>query len=398
MSGLRGRKARSRAVPADVAAKIELWWRAVALRAEWQRHILRTGPADRKATEEAIAGLYALLGEPRPRFVWVDSPAAAMRLLPPPPTLRLGGPWPVESRIATLASTLRRRLDWYTGGHREPWMNTAGPPADPLSALRSGTTIQSLVDEGIGDVLRRVARESVAGVLRAELPERLGLVWYGQHEADLVARYEASRLLHGNPLPAADAEQLELWATIARSGGWWWPRGDRCVIAERPAAVHTEPLPGTAYDEVRLHHADGPSVVFPDGWAVHAWHGTWVPSWVIEAPTVRRITSERNAEVRRCAIERIGWQAFIDRAGLTLIGRTADPGNPGCDLSLYDLPRHRGVTPARLLHVVNGSVERDGTRRQYGLHVPPWFDDPIDAAGWSYGLSGAQYSLLRRRT
>jgi hypothetical protein len=51
-------------------------------------------------------------------------------------------------------------------------------------------------------------------------------------------------------------------------------------------------------------------VVFPDGWAVHSWHGTRVPSWVIDGPTVERIAAERNVEVRRCAIERIGWTAF----------------------------------------------------------------------------------------
>ncbi|TQJ01516.1 hypothetical protein FB471_1202 [Amycolatopsis cihanbeyliensis] len=362
------------------------------------RHILRTGPADRRAAEDAIAGLYTLLGESRPTFEWVDSPAAAVRLLPPDLTFRPAGPWPLESRMATLASRLRRRLDRRAGTGREPLTSPAELPPDPVPALRSGTRVESLVDGGVSGVLRRVARHSIAGVLRAELPERLGLVWYGQHEADWVAHYDLHRRVCGGCFSATDAEQLELWATLARSCGWWWPRAGRCVVAERPSAIRTEPAPGNAYGEVRLHHADGPAVVFPDGWAAHAWHGTWVPSWVIDAPTVRRITAERNAEVRRCAIERIGWSTFIDRAGLALVGRAADPGNPGCELSLYDLPRHRGVTPTRLLHAVNGSVERDGTRRQYGLHVPPWFDDPIDAAGWSYGLRGAQYAQLRRRT
>jgi hypothetical protein len=119
---------------------------------------------------------------------------------------------------------------------------------------------------------------------------------------------------------------------------------------------------------------------------------------VIEAPTVDLITREANIEVRRCAIERVGWTTFIDMAGLALVAEAADPGNPGGDLRLYDLPREPSGPSARLLLAVNGSVERDGTRRRYGLRVPPWFDDPIDAAGWSYGLTGAQYAQLRRRT
>lgn len=131
---------------------------------------------------------------------------------------------------------------------------------------------------------------------------------------------------------------------------------------------------------------------------MHAWHGTRVPSWVIEAPTVDRIADEGNVEVRRCAIKRIGWGAFIDQAGLRIVGQAADPGNPGSELRLYDLPYQRWGAPTRLLLAVNGSVERDGTRRRYGLRVPPWFDDPLDAAGWTYGLTGAQYAQLQRRT
>lgn len=92
-------------------------------------------------------------------------------------------------------------------------------------------------------------------------------------------------------------------------------------------------------------------VAFPDGWTVHAWHGTRVPSWVIDAPTAELITAERNVEVRRCAIERIGWPAFVEEAGLDLLGRAADPGNPGCELRLYSGSSQPWRAPARLLLV-----------------------------------------------
>ncbi|GAA2858273.1 hypothetical protein GCM10020220_054280 [Nonomuraea rubra] len=51
-----------------------------------------------------------------------------------------------------------------------------------------------------------------------------------------------------------------------------------------------------------------------------------------------------------------------------------------------------------MLVAVNGSVERDGRRRRYGLTVPGHFTDPLAAAGWTYGLSAEQYSRLLRRT
>ena len=51
-----------------------------------------------------------------------------------------------------------------------------------------------------------------------------------------------------------------------------------------------------------------------------------------------------------------------------------------------------------MLLVVNGTPEPDGQRRRYGLSVPADIDDPIAAAGWSYGLTAHQYARLVRRT
>lgn len=308
--------------------------------AAWLDHALCTDPADRPAAEAAITRLYTELNTPPPEFVWVGSPAAAAKVVPPSSPLFSDGPLPFESRLATKISTLRARLP-----------------------RRAPTT-------GVG---------AVVAMIRAAVGTSLGLHWHGQHDIHWVPQVH-------EPNP---------WAVLTRSCGWWWPRERVCVLAERPLVQRTEP--GDDGD-LRLHCADGPSVVYPDGFTVHAWHGTRVPSWVIDDPSVDRIAAEANVEVRRCAIERIGWGAFIEQARLRLVGRADDPGNPGAELRLYDLPYARWGRPTRLLLAVNGSVERDGTRRRYGLRVPAWFDDPLDAAGWTYGLTGPQYQRLLRRT
>lgn len=54
--------------------------------------------------------------------------------------------------------------------------------------------------------------------------------------------------------------------------------------------------------------------------------------------------------------------------------------------------------PVRLLLAVNGSTERDGTRRRYGLTVPADMPDALTAAGWTYGLAAADYARAERRT
>lgn len=395
-----GRRLRRRnpAPPDLLPHRLERYARALELRAEWLRHALCVAPADRGAAEEAVGGLYRLLDRPPPRFVWVDSPAAAARLVPPSTgVLSFGGPWPLQSRLASLVSALRDRLDARIGTGSSSWVRPS-VAADPVGALRSGTSLTSVVAAGVTGVLRHVVRESIAGPVRAELAGRSGLVWYGQHDVDWIAHYDVHHRVLGARFTPGDLTQLGLWATLGRSCGWWWPREGVCVLAERPAALRTEPVPGTALGEVRLHDGSGPAVEYRDGWVVWSWHGTRVPAWVIEDPTPERIAAEHNVEVRRCAIEHLGWPAFVDQAGLALVGTAADPGNPGCELRLYDLPREPHAAPARLLLAVNGSVERDGTRRRYGLRVPAWFDDPVDAAAWTYGLTGPQYARLARRT
>jgi hypothetical protein len=396
LSARRGQRPRS--LPHHPARDLELWWRAVELRTEWQGRALCTTPADRQAAESAVTGLYALLGRPRPEFVWATSPAAGLRLLPPAPPITSNSPWRLENQLASQVTALRRRLDSRIGVRRVPHFDPVQPPSDPEAALRSGVPLRTVLTEGLLDALRRDVRDRIAGPIRAEVAQPPGLVWYGQFEADWVAYYDVLQQTGDVSCTAEELAQLELWAVLARSCGWWWPREESCVLTERPVEIRTEPISGSAYGEVRLHNATGPAVVFADGWTVHAWHGTRVPSWVVDTPDAERIGWEPNVEVRRCAIENLGWTAFIDQAGLALVGQAPDPGNPGAELLLYDLPHRPGTAANRLLLAVNGSVERDGTRRKYGLHVPGWFEDPLDAAGWSYGLTGAQYAQLQRRT
>ncbi|MXQ65145.1 hypothetical protein GQ466_13980 [Actinomadura rayongensis] len=376
---------------------------ALALRDDWLGRALSTEPADRPAAEAAITGLYRLVGAPPPRFVWVPSPGAAIghldderidvRNLPP----RGEGPLPV--RLADRMMELRHRLR----GRFTRRMSLAPPGTgrreDPRAALRRRVPLDDVLHPVLGEAVRATVHENVGGPLRAEFAQAGGaFTWYGQHDAGWLTAFDVRCRV--GLLRTSDAEDAELgrWVAVARSCGWWWPRDGTCVVAERPVEVHTEPVPGSALGVRRLHHGDGLAVRYSDGWGVHSWHGTRVPDWVMTDPTPERIRQTANVEVRRCAIERIGWDAYIDQAGLTLVNTASDPGNPGCELRLYSLPPSLLAAPARVLLAVNGSVERDGRRRRYGLSVPGDIDDPVAAAGWSYGLTAAQYARLQRRT
>ncbi|GAA2086262.1 hypothetical protein GCM10009801_48590 [Streptomyces albiaxialis] len=392
--------------------------RVRALRDEWLGHGLAALPADRQRAEDAVAELYRFIGAPPPTCEWVDSPAAARELLAGGRTAdgaawRLSDGWDrptVAGRLASLMSGLRARLDRWTDGHPRLWSGSPVREAaraldsggDPEAAREAGVTLETYIDTVVRESLETTLRDALCGPMRTALlgdaGPVIGLTWYGQQDSAWIGPYDIRRrtgLLSYRP---RDERQLDLWAALARSAGWWWPSERRCLLAERPVDVRTEPLPYARHGELRPHRDDGPAVRFPDGTAVHALHGTPVPEWVVTDPTVERVHAETNVEVRRCAIERIGWETYVRRAGLVLVSAAPDPGNPGSELRLYHVPRQVQGTPARVLLAVNGSVEPDGRRRRYGLSVPPYFDDPVAAAGWSYGLSGRAYAGLVRRT
>jgi hypothetical protein len=111
-----------------------------------------------------------------------------------------------------------------------------------------------------------------------------------------------------------------------------------------------------------------------------------VPDWIIERPreiTPAAILKERNAEVRRCMLERFGTERYLLEAGARLL-RQDDCGKLWRTLSFT------------IAEVENGTVEPDGTRRRYFLQVPPDLRSPREAVAWTYGLTTEQYELAVR--
>ncbi len=316
--------------------------------------------------------------------------------------------WPLLQRLAALKSGMRHRITARIEREREWAPHGAGVSLGELATMtpREMVTAGASVRRVLETVLQRPLRESLFdGVYRPQRIEFLGdegrnggPLGYERYDTWATAFFDIVQAAGIFGYRRDDAHQLEQWAALGRTAGWWWPGPRRCVMVERPAAVHTEPQAGAMFGETRLHHEHRRAIEYSDGAGIFVLHGTPVPEWVITEPTVERIRDTPNIEVRRAAIERIGWDSYIEQTGLTLLSQAPDPGNPGAELRLYESPDRgwRGAT--RLLLVVNGSRERDGARRRYGLNVPHSADDALAAAGWTYGLTGPQYAQLQRRT
>jgi hypothetical protein len=270
-------------------------------------------------------------------------------------------------------------------------------------ALR--VALDDAVRDEVADAVRDAAPGAVRDALRevrdAVLSEARREFWRTRRYGNLWCDWEAwatwfTDVAHLELDPPA-AARLQTMRDLTLAGPSHW-RTNICVVSDRPTVMHVESRAG----QTQMHCADGPAIVWSDGWALHFWHGRRVPASLIERDgwSVGEIFAERNAETRRCAIERMGWETFVAAAGLVQVGeRMPDPGNPGQELALFDVPEKVYPGGFRVLLCSNATPEADGVRRRFGILVRKDVKDAVDAAVSTFpGVTREQYMSLARAT
>lgn len=379
---------------------------------EWIGHGTATRPADRQAALAGVRETYQAADlEPPGIVVWVDSPLAGV--LCSHHLSSLVGHQAGSSVLTHLQGHLGYRYRHRIGDEVESAVNArvgrrvaAQAPALPMNLhdhlpTQAGSKLWNRVGERAAGRIPAQVRAAGAAHQTWRIPitdpdylvtRGLNSCVYGQFEASTLAVYDTYGRIGIEP-----GGRLAGIMRVARSAGMWWPMLDAVVLSERPRELHLD-------SEGRLHRATGPAISYPDGWGMHAWHGTLVPPSLVNGDgwSMDRIIRQPDSELRRCAVERAadlhGWPDLIARAGWRQIGRTVpDPGNPDQTLSLYRVPDIY-PTEVNLLLMTNGTTELDGTRRWYAETVPVTFTDPVAAAAWQIGLSAKHYRRTLRRT
>jgi len=136
-----------------------------------------------------------------------------------------------------------------------------------------------------------------------------------------------------------------------------------------------------------LHCEDGLALGYPDGWGVYAWHGVRVPGDIITTPasiTAARIEQEKNVEVRRVMVERMGYDRYILESGAKVI-HSDETGV----LYQKEFEDDEALT---LVHVINRSAEPDGTFKKYMLRVPPDVKTAREAVAWTGYMTADEYA------
>ncbi|NUT03153.1 MAG: hypothetical protein HOV76_06710 [Hamadaea sp.] len=226
------------------------WKQAADIRDEWLRLGLACGPADRSVARVAITKVYASMGRPQPEFVWVRSPREAQPLVRDLPTLDDLYAWvsapppeadpPLASDLATVVARLRWRMDDRIDTPAfdpkppkrkkgEPW-----PEHSVDRALDFGVPFVEILRRHVREELFRQLIRAYAAPAKRSLGEPSPVCWFGQQESHWIAYYDVWRQLGLADFgPALDAE-LDVWADVARSAGWFWPGEHVCVVAEKP--------------------------------------------------------------------------------------------------------------------------------------------------------------------
>ncbi len=317
-------------------------------RDRWLEIGLHTGPTDHAAAEEACRLAYRCAGlAPPEQIIWAASPHAGVVATA---SIR-------DSIGASLRNSLRNSL----------WASLW----DSLWASIGASLWDSLWDS-LRDSLRNSLRASLWASIGDSLRASLWDACYGQHDAWWLATYAyADEVLH-----VAGMERGRGLFAMAQTCGWWWPFERVAVLTEKPIYLERD-------DRGRLHSQHRAAIEYPDGWGVYAWYGVRMPKEMIVEPgwvTTERIAAERNQEIRRAMIERIGWDAYLTAAGAVEVQRDWYG-------VLLELPE-RGVDRRnRFVRVFD-----PGTRRQYALCVPLETQTAHEGVAWSFGLSADEYA------
>jgi len=212
----------------------------------------------------------------------------------------------------------------------------------------------------------------------------------GQLEIYWISYYIFARDFIGVKYKDESNKMLDIVAEVAKSCFWYLPYGGDnpvCICSERPLYIKWDMLPSEP--RAQLHCVNGPSIAFEDGFSVYAWHGISIsPSlgWIFEHPervTKETILGQPNTEIRRVICERVGWPRALELLGGTVIHSDELHGQSRV---LYLLPGD-----IRVIKLINGTVEPDGSRHTFIEGVPNDVSTCHDAEAWAYGIDPNWY-------
>jgi len=186
--------------------------------------------------------------------------------------------------------------------------------------------------------------------------------------------HETARRL-GVVFDKEDGEALSDNLDVCRSIGWWYPYESTVIMTDRPAEINFD-------DAMRPHGEKKAAILFRDGYALHSWHGVTIPAAWSEGklPTAAEGLRIENMELRRAALEMIGWNNILSELKAVTVDKDVDPMVG--ELLEVNMP---DVGVERFIRVLCG------TGREFAIPVPIEMRTALEANAWTYGVDPVDY-------
>ena len=236
------------------AAQIATFPRYVA---EWTGYGLCTAPADRPRAEAAIEAIYRTAGMAAPKVVWCGSP---------------------------LSMALTRAA-----------VDSVGDSVQ--ASVRD--SVWSSIGASVRDSVRASVWDSVWDSVQASVRDSVWESCFGQHDAAGLAFFSFFRNELGL---VAETDPVAGLSELCKCCGWIMPYANICFASERHDICRLD-------ENNRIHSEIGPAIHYPDGFEIHAWHGTRIPARWIEdrqSLTAEEVLACEDVEQRAAGFDIIG--------------------------------------------------------------------------------------------
>ncbi len=310
-------------------------------RDKWLAIGLSTDPANRAEAERGVWLAYELARLEKPKVVWCLSPLSAGL-----------------TRYALL------KIDKLE-------------PASVRDSVRDsvGDSVRASVRASVGDSVWASVWDSVGDSVRASVGDSVGDSAYGQHDASWLGFYDYfSNVLR---LEKQTEKLKGLWI-ISQNAGWFLPHENICWVSERHDVCKLK--------NGGIHSEVGPAIHYPDGFSIWALNGVRVPQMLVETPSekldAKLILEEKNAEVRREIVRKIGVERVCQKLDAKCISKSVDGMY---ELLLLDLGDGRNRPYLKMRNPSISTYHIEG--------VPPEIKTVEQALNWRNGMEGSPLVL-----
>jgi len=345
---------------------------------------------DRAATVKAVVGLYEAAGmKPPPveRIVFVPSPFVARfatgaaawiwHCRKNPTTAATAAATAAAATATDAAATTRTDAAAATDAidaATRATIDAATATTATIATMRAATTAADAIDAidlsrwfidgGCAGAVLKIAGQGGLDVARKLWYWNSGNLYNGWYLAYLSFFRQVAKL----PI---DWRKWVHFENAAVHSGPRYMHPEFCIVSDRPERLMVDA-------QHRPHCDDGPCMRWRDGTAIYMVHGVQTPAWIIERPetiTAAAIDAEKNAEVRRVMVSKMGMERYLRDGNAKLVHKDARG-------KLFR-KEQAGDEAICMLEVVNSTPEPDGSFKHYMLGVPPTVRTASEAYSWT---------------